>query len=69
MFIYQVKEVYSEDPAESTLLFTHSKKYTEEEFKKIITAVKFDMGHFESLRDLPRYLEKYGFEEVVSCYY
>ena len=74
MFIYQVKYFgmrYEEQDDESikTKVFIHENLYSEDEFQNFINLAKMDMGHYTSFKDLPKYLNKYGFNTPIVGYF
>ena len=70
MNIYQIK--YDDDHEycdDAPFLVTHEKQFTKAQLQNIIASARFDMGHFNSYEELPHYLEKYGFKQIVTAYY
>jgi aspartate/glutamate racemase len=70
MNIYQLQyNPYHDIDDEQSVLFLHTKKYTQSEFQDIIKSIKFSMGHFQSYHELIERLEDQGFQQIITGYF
>lgn len=74
MNLYQIKLDMYEGYTDSneiypSYLLTHKDKLTQEKLQYYVNLAKMDMEHYPSFKDLPGYMERYGFEQVITAYF
>ncbi|HHT7138651.1 TPA: hypothetical protein ACTZ34_000395 [Bacillus cereus] len=63
--IYELKCL---EEGTNVMLF-HERQYNKKEFEKIISNVRFELGHYIHIGDIVKILcSKYGFKQIISAH-